>query len=97
MVKASEVHAEVSRRLRINLFWMGKKPFIPGKTYYLKLGTAKVPCRLEKINYLVDASRFQTDGYRDHSELRRAPETQTWPRTPRGSLPFASTKKELLR
>jgi bifunctional enzyme CysN/CysC len=56
MVKASEVHAEVSRRLRINLFWMGKKPFTPGKTYYLKLGTAKVPCRLEKINYLVDAS-----------------------------------------
>lgn len=56
MVKASETQAEVSRRLRINLFWMGKKPFIPGKTYYLKLGTAKVPCRLEKINYLVDAS-----------------------------------------
>ncbi|MDB5103116.1 MAG: adenylylsulfate kinase [Fibrobacteres bacterium] len=56
MVKASEVQAEVSRRLRINLFWMGKKPFTPGKTYYLKLGTAKVPCRLEKINFLVDAS-----------------------------------------
>ncbi|HKP97005.1 MAG TPA: GTP-binding protein [Fibrobacteria bacterium] len=56
MVKAGEVQAEVSRRLRINLFWMGKKPFNPGKTYYLKLGTAKVPCRLEKINYLIDAS-----------------------------------------
>ncbi|MEO6098663.1 MAG: GTP-binding protein [Fibrobacteria bacterium] len=56
MVKASEVQPEVSRRLRINLFWMGKKPFNPGKTYYLKLGTAKVPCRLEKINFLVDAS-----------------------------------------
>ena len=51
-----EVPAEVSRRLRINLFWMGKKPFTPGKTYYLKLGTAKIPCRLEKINYLIDAS-----------------------------------------
>ncbi len=56
MVKANEVQAEVSRRLRINLFWMGKKPFSPGKTYHLKLGTAKVPCRLEKINYLIDAS-----------------------------------------
>ncbi len=56
MVKAAEVQAEVSRRLRINLFWMGKKPFQPGKTYHLKLGTAKVPCRLEKINYLIDAS-----------------------------------------
>jgi bifunctional enzyme CysN/CysC len=56
MVRAQEVQAEVSRRLRINLFWMGKKPFTPGKTYHLKLGTAKVPCRLERINYLIDAS-----------------------------------------
>ncbi|MDQ3000864.1 MAG: GTP-binding protein [Fibrobacterota bacterium] len=56
MVRAADVPAEVSRRLRINLFWMGKKPFTPGKTYYLKLGTAKIPCRLEKINYLIDAS-----------------------------------------
>jgi bifunctional enzyme CysN/CysC len=56
MVRAADVPAEVSRRLRINLFWMGKKPFAPGKTYYLKLGTAKIPCRLEKINYLIDAS-----------------------------------------
>jgi bifunctional enzyme CysN/CysC len=56
MVKTSDLQPEVSRRLRVNLFWMGKKPFQPGKTYYLKLGTAKVPCRLEKINYLIDAS-----------------------------------------
>jgi bifunctional enzyme CysN/CysC len=56
MVKASEAAAGVAKRLRINLFWMGKKPFAAGKTYYLKLGTAKVPCRLERINYLIDAS-----------------------------------------
>jgi bifunctional enzyme CysN/CysC len=56
MAKASEVQPEVSRRLRINLFWMGKKSFHPGRTYHLKLGTSKVPCRLEKINYLIDAS-----------------------------------------
>ena len=56
MVKAADVAAEVSKRLRINLFWMGKKAFAAGKTYYLKLGTAKIPCRLERINYLIDAS-----------------------------------------
>ncbi len=64
MVKASdvgdgktvEIAAEVSKRVRINLFWMGKKPFSAGKTYFLKLGTAKIPCRLERINYLIDAS-----------------------------------------
>jgi bifunctional enzyme CysN/CysC len=56
MVRTADVRPEVSRRLRVNLFWMGKKPFQPGRTYYLKLGTSKVPCRLEKINYLIDAS-----------------------------------------
>lgn len=56
MVKETDVPAEVGKRLRINLFWMGKKPFAAGKTYYLKLGTAKIPCRLERINYLIDAS-----------------------------------------
>jgi bifunctional enzyme CysN/CysC len=56
MIKAGEVPAEVAKRLRINLFWMGKKPFAAGKTYFLKLGTAKIPCRLERINYLIDAS-----------------------------------------
>jgi bifunctional enzyme CysN/CysC len=61
MVKASEVPADVSKRLRINLFWMGKKPFAAGKTYFLKLGTAKIPCRLERINYLIDASETAGD------------------------------------
>jgi bifunctional enzyme CysN/CysC len=56
MVREADVPAEVAKRMRINLFWMGKKPFAAGKTYYLKLGTAKIPCRLERINYLIDAS-----------------------------------------
>jgi bifunctional enzyme CysN/CysC len=69
MVKASEVPAEVAKRLRINLFWMGKKPFAAGKTYFLKLGTAKIPCRLERINYLIDAS--ETAGAEKKSAVER--------------------------
>ncbi len=64
-----EVPAETSRRLRINLFWMGKKAFQRGKTYHLKLGTAKIACRLEKINYLVDAS--ETTGEEIKSAVER--------------------------
>ena len=56
MAKTSEAAPEVGSRLRVNLFWMGKKPFEPGRTYHLKLGTAKVPARLSKINVLIDAS-----------------------------------------
>jgi bifunctional enzyme CysN/CysC len=69
MVKASEAPAEVAKRLRINLFWMGKKPFAAGKTYFLKLGTAKIPCRLERINYLIDAS--ETAGAGKKSAVER--------------------------
>jgi len=68
-VIASEAPAEVARRLRINLFWMGKKPFAAGKTYFLKLGTAKIPCRLERINYLIDAS--ETAGAEKKSAVER--------------------------
>jgi bifunctional enzyme CysN/CysC len=56
MVRADQAPPEVSTRLRVNLFWMGKRPFERGRTYFLKLGTAKVPVRLSKINVLIDAS-----------------------------------------
>ena len=32
----------VSTRLRTNLIWLGKKPFVAGRDYKLKLGTAAV-------------------------------------------------------
>lgn len=56
VARADQALPEVSTRLRVNLFWMGKKPFESGRTYHLKLGTTKVPCRLGKINVLIDAS-----------------------------------------
>ncbi|HOL30870.1 MAG TPA: GTP-binding protein [Anaerohalosphaeraceae bacterium] len=46
----------VSRRMRVNLFWMGKKPMEPGKDYLLKIGTVKEPVRIETIISTMDAS-----------------------------------------
>ena len=48
----------VSTRLRANLIWLGKKPFVPGRDYKLKLGTAALPVRLQKINKVIDASEL---------------------------------------
>ncbi len=56
MVKASEPHPSVSRLIRANIFWMGRKPLEMGRGYFLKLGTSKIPVRLKRINYLIDAS-----------------------------------------
>lgn len=69
MAKTGETPPEVGRRLRVNLFWMGKKPFERGRTYFLKLGTAKVPVRLSKINVLIDAS--ETAGEQVKSSVGR--------------------------
>ena len=46
----------VSTRLQTNMIWLGKKPFVTGRDYKLKLGTASVPVRLGKINKVIDAS-----------------------------------------
>ncbi len=56
MTNAAEIKPEVARRLRLNLFWMGKEPFVKNKDYFLKVGTAKVRCRLEEIHRLINAS-----------------------------------------
>jgi bifunctional enzyme CysN/CysC len=46
----------VSTRLRVNLFWLGRSPLACDKDYLLKLGTAKVPARVETIHRVIDAS-----------------------------------------
>ncbi len=56
MVRADEPAPQVSDRIRANVFWMGRAPFRMGREYFLKLGTAKVPARLEHINFKIDAS-----------------------------------------
>jgi len=51
---------QVSTRIRTNLIWLGKKPFVGGRDYKIKLGTAALPVRLEKINKVIDASELDT-------------------------------------
>jgi bifunctional enzyme CysN/CysC len=46
----------VTTRLRVSLFWLGKEPMVKRKEYLLKLGTARVTCRIEEILRVMDAS-----------------------------------------
>jgi bifunctional enzyme CysN/CysC len=66
MAKVGEQLPEVSNRIRVNIFWMGKAALRMGRDYFLKLGSAKVPVRLHHINYLIDAS----ESGRDHDPDR---------------------------
>jgi bifunctional enzyme CysN/CysC len=58
--RAGEPPPLVSRRLRVSLFWLGRAPLVPRKEYLLKLGTARVPMRVEQIHRLIDATDLAT-------------------------------------
>jgi bifunctional enzyme CysN/CysC len=55
---ASEPHPAVTTRMRVSLFWLGKSPLVPRKEYLLKLGTARVPVRVEEVHRVLDASEL---------------------------------------
>src|SRR5688572_26624998 len=48
-----------------------ERPTIGGDVYAGKYGTWRAGARLGGFNSLLEASRFETDGYRDHSSARR--------------------------
>jgi bifunctional enzyme CysN/CysC len=56
----------VSTRFRVNLIWLGKKPFVPGKDYKLKLHTQAVPVRIHRLNKVIDASELNVELTKDH-------------------------------
>ena len=60
MTRADETRAQTGTHLKVNIFWMGRQPMIPGKRYKLKLATAKIPVWLRKVNTVLDASELST-------------------------------------
>lgn len=64
-VKAGELQPEVTTRLNVSLFWLGRQPMVKKKEYLLKLGTAKIPARLEEIRGVIDASSLNSEQQKD--------------------------------
>lgn len=65
MTRADETPPQVSDRIHANVFWMGRAPLRMGKEYLLKLGSAKVSARLERINFKIDASESGSEASTD--------------------------------
>jgi adenylyl-sulfate kinase len=42
--------------LKVNLFWLGRRPLVPEREYLLKIGTARTPVTVESIDRVIDAS-----------------------------------------
>ncbi len=49
----------VSNRIKANIFWLGRKPLDTVSSYKIKLGTAKVNAKIEKIESVLDASTLE--------------------------------------
>ncbi|VAW14508.1 Sulfate adenylyltransferase subunit 1 / Adenylylsulfate kinase, partial [hydrothermal vent metagenome] len=60
MCRNNEEAVHVNVKLKVNIFWMGKQPFVKGKNYKLKLGTQKVPVLLSEIISVLDASELSS-------------------------------------
>ncbi|GFZ33499.1 adenylyl-sulfate kinase [Clostridium zeae] len=58
---ASEPKPNVGNRIKVNLFWLGRQSMVKGKDYLLKVGTAKVPVRIEEITKVIDASNLENE------------------------------------
>ncbi len=56
MCRAGDLLPKVSSLLRVEIFWMGKKPMLFDRLYKLKIATAQVPVRLKSIDRVIDAS-----------------------------------------
>lgn len=54
--KADEPRPQVSTRLRVHIFWMGRSPMIKNRKYKLKLATSRSFVQLTEIKNVIDAS-----------------------------------------
>jgi len=57
--KTDEKKPSITSLLRVSLFWLGREPMVGGKDYTLKIGTAKVPFRLENVHSVQDGSLLE--------------------------------------
>ena len=72
--KADEPRPKVTTRLKVSLFWLGQDPMTRGKDYLLKMGTAKVPFKIEEVHKVIDASTLSSAGSRDWIERHEVAE-----------------------
>ena len=55
--RTDQMPPKVATRLRVSLFWLGKKPMSLNDEYILKLASARVKARVEKIHKIIDTSQ----------------------------------------
>lgn len=60
--RVGETAPHTGNVMRVNLFWLGREPFVRSKEYILKTGTERVRMRLFDTLKVIDASSLNSDG-----------------------------------
>jgi bifunctional enzyme CysN/CysC len=67
--RSSELRPQLSSRLKVSLFWLGRSPLVRNKDYLLKIGTARTSMRIEAIHRVIDASNL--DALQERASVER--------------------------
>jgi len=73
-IKANQPRPRVTSRVRGSLFWLGKEPMTKEKDYLLKIGTAKVLFRIERIHRVINTSTLNSIERADRIERHQVAE-----------------------
>jgi len=60
VARADEPPPAIAKRVRVSLFWLGRQPLVMNTPYVMKIGTARVEARVERIHRIIDASDYST-------------------------------------
>ena len=60
MAIAGEPQPKTASRISANIFWLGKKDFVPGKVYFLKIGGEKVKVEVEQVKGVINSSNLSS-------------------------------------
>jgi len=69
-----EKRPHLSSRLKVSLFWLGRRPLVRSKPYVLKIGTARATVHVEAIHRVIDASDLSAADGRDRVERHEVAE-----------------------
>lgn len=74
MAIAGEPQPKTASRIAANVFWLGKKDFVPGKLYYLKIGGEKVKVEIERVKGIINSSNLSSTDARQSVERHEVAE-----------------------
>ncbi len=66
--RAADPPPLIGNRVRVNLFWLGRKPLTSDREYVLKMGSQRVGARLQEVTRVISASSLKAKKHQQDIE-----------------------------